>query len=243
VGNVVAEIREVLNRHPFYGSVLLEDDSFLFRKTEEIREFAALYAENVHLPFGIEMNPSEVSEEKLRLLQESGLSLVHVGIQSGDAEIRRKYYNRNTSDKAICQTNKILSKLGILHKYDIIVDTPFVGDTQASLRMLRKFKPYFSVNLYSLRVYPGLALEQVMRKAGFDGWLKANDNKVSYNEILSEDPYSFVLKLYRTFPPTRWSRFLARICGSPLLFHLLRRLLASWTCRQLLTRMFGMKPR
>ena len=236
VENVIREIAEVKQRHAFFSSVMLEDDSFLFRSLDDIRAFCECYDREIALPFGIEMNPNEVSEQKIAMLKDAGLNLVHVGIQSGDQDIRRRYYNRSTPDSSIYETNRVLTKYDILHKYDIIIDTPFDGDATASLRMLRKFRAPFSVNLYSLRVYPGLALERVIREAGFVEWLAANDNKVSYNDILSDDPVSFALGFYKTFPPTRRSLATARVFGSRPMIALMSRALSSWTARHLISK-------
>jgi hypothetical protein len=210
VDSVIRELEEVLERFPFFRMVMLEDDSFLVRDVDDIQRFARLYRDRVGLTFGIEMNPNEVSYEKLAALKEAGLGMVHVGIQSGDEQIRKSYYNRYGSDERIFETNRVLSQLRILHKYDIIVDTPFPGDAEASVAMLRRFRGLFSVNLYSLRVYPGLAIERIMRDAGFSDWLAANDTSVSYESIASSEPYAMALKRYVPFPPTRVSVFVAK---------------------------------
>ncbi len=215
LSNVIRELRAVKERFPFITSVLFEDDSFLFRSTPELVEFAEAYRRDIALPFGIEMHPNEASFDKLAVLKTAGLALVHTGIQSGDERIRRELYRRNTPESKILACNKVLTRLSILHKYDIIVDMPFPGDACASLRLLRRFRPMFSLNLYSIRLYPGLDLRALLLERGHETWVNQNDRAMSYSQILSDEPCVFVLKLYEAFPPKTIPFFLVhRIINS-----------------------------
>jgi radical SAM superfamily enzyme YgiQ (UPF0313 family) len=194
--------------------VLFEDDSFLFRGVEEIRKFAMEYKREIGLPFGIELNPNETSKEKLSILKDAGLGLIHIGIQSGDEKIRKELYHRNTSDNAIIKCNKILTGLNILHKYDIMVDGPF-NDSRPSLDLLRKLKPYFSINLYSIKLYPGLELEEIFRNLGYEQWLTQNETARSFYEVLSQDSSTLVLRCYERFPPNKiWFLFIHYLANS-----------------------------
>lgn len=219
VSNVVRELEEVKRKFDYIQFILFEDDSFITRPISEIEQFCNEYSAKVNLPFGIEMNPNEVSEDKLVMLKKAGLSLVHVGIQSGDDNIRRKYYHRITSEAKILESNRVLTKLDITHKYDIIVDTPFEGDSRSSLMLLRKFNPLFSINMYSLKLYPGLALDEIIRKGEFHKWLKEHEVEKSFYEIISDDPHVLALSMYKFFPATRLSFAISKMFNTdPALF-------------------------
>lgn len=221
IENVVAEVESIKTRLPFISSILFEDDSFLFRKLAEIEEFSVKYLKRVNLPFGIEMNPNECFEDKIRLLKNAGLALVHIGIQSADEQIRVKFYNRHTPAKNIIEANRILTSLNILHKYDIIIDTPFPGDAESSLRLIKQFKPLFSLNLYSLKLYPGIALESIMKESGYEEWVTSNEIAKSYCTLVSDDPYTFALKQYQKFPPSHLSFMIARLFSTEIALKLL----------------------
>lgn len=219
ISHVVREVEEIKRQFDYIQFILFEDDSFITRPISEIEQFCKEYTDKVNLPFGIEMNPNEVSEDKLILLKEAGLSMVHVGIQSGDDNVRRKYYHRITSEAKIFESNRVLTKLDITHKYDIIIDTPFDGDARASLMLIRRLKPLFSINLYSLRLYPGLALEEIIRKGEFHEWLKQHEVQKSYYDIFSDDPHALALSMYKFFPATRMSFAISKMFSSdPALF-------------------------
>lgn len=226
LASVIREIRDIKERFPFIQSVLFEDDSFLFRTKQELIEFAQAYRNDIALPFGIEMHPNEASVEKLTMLKAAGLALVHTGIQSGDERIRRELYRRDTPDSNILACNRALTRLSILHKYDIIVDMPFAGDSCASLRLLRRLHPMFSVNLYSIRLYPGLDLRDLLLERGHGFWVDQNDLAKSYSQVMSDDPCVFVLKLYEAFPPKRIPFLLVHwVINNPLALLALRSVL------------------
>ncbi|MEW6234463.1 MAG: radical SAM protein [Candidatus Omnitrophota bacterium] len=201
IPHIMNELRQIKQRFPFLQSILFEDDSFLFRSVKDICEFADSYGKDIGLPFGIEMHPNETSAEKLTALKAAGLTLIHTGIQSGDERVRREIYHRKTTDDAIIKCNKLLTGLSITHKYDIIVDMPFEGDAWASLRLLKRLRPKFSINLYSMRLYPGLELRSILHSRGHDAWIQRNDLAKSYLSLSSDDPYIIVLRMYEAFPP------------------------------------------
>lgn len=203
IENIINEVKSAKKRLPFISSILFDDSSFLHRSVEEIRDFSDIYKKEVDLPFGIEMNPVEASNEKIRLLKGAGLTLVHLGIQSGNEYIRKTIYKRNTPEEAILKANKILTDHKILHKCDLIIDTPFDNDSEASLRLIKKFKPYFSTNVYSLMVYPGAEIKSIIEELGYKEWISKIDRDRSYLEIVTDDAYALVLKLYQIFPPNK----------------------------------------
>jgi len=147
------------------------------------------------------MHPNETSAEKLTALKTAGLTLIHTYIQSGDESIRKEVYHRKTTDDAIIKCNILLTGLSITHKYDIIVDMPFEGDAWASLRLLKRLRPKFSINLYSMRLYPGLELRSILHSRGHDAWIQRNDLAKSYLNLSADDPCIIVLRMYEAFPP------------------------------------------
>ncbi len=110
--NVMAEIDEALSRDPGLEQVRFEDD-ILTLDRRWFRRFAALYTDRVRLPFICNARVDLLDEEMVSLLAGAGCSAVAMGIESGNAWLRRNVLKRNMTDEKICRAFDLCRRYGI----------------------------------------------------------------------------------------------------------------------------------
>ena len=137
--------------------IAFSDDLFLTDK-EWIEKFANLYGDSVAIPFGCSSRPEMIlsSVGSLRNLKSVGLTDVWIGIESGNARIRKEILNRKMSNEVIVKAFQRIRNLGLKSKTYNIVGIPTEG--------LREVWDTFKINLiirpdktsyYTLMPYPG----------------------------------------------------------------------------------------
>jgi radical SAM superfamily enzyme YgiQ (UPF0313 family) len=169
--HIVSEIESIKNRFPFIKQVLITDDTFFIRNTEEIKKFCEHYQQKVNLPFRCYGSPTTLDEEKLCLMVDTGLFRISMGIQSYCEQTLVNVYKRRTPQDVIVEKVKIIDKFRdqICHPiYHFIVDNPY--ETKESRKETLKFAlslPYGSrVMLFPLVLYPGTELHDRAKKDG-----------------------------------------------------------------------------
>ncbi|TRZ53937.1 MAG: radical SAM protein [Dehalococcoidia bacterium] len=127
------------------------DDDFMLRSLEDIKHFHALYKERVDLPFWVQVEANNVTDEKVYYLKDAGCIAASIGIESGNDFIIQKVYNRPTSREATISAFKIMHKYGIRTSGNIIVGVPHEGRKEIfdSIDLVRKSQPRaLNVNVY-----------------------------------------------------------------------------------------------
>jgi radical SAM superfamily enzyme YgiQ (UPF0313 family) len=89
-----------------FGSFYIADDNFFSFSVEEIDNFSREYKQRIKVPFSIVgINPnnfrSQTAERKLRLLLESGLTSVRVGVQSGSNKTLKAFKRGYKSEEVV----------------------------------------------------------------------------------------------------------------------------------------------
>lgn len=210
---VIREVQSVRRKHPHISSVSFHDDDFLGLETNQIEEFAESWKRAVGIPFAVlGLSPSNIDEDKLKLLLGAGMNRTRMGIQSGSRGILR-FYRRSSSIEAIKKAANILNNLcrnQLPPSYDIIVDNPVETrqDVIDTLELLYELPRPFAINLYSLRVVPNTELEQIFDELG----VQAKKIGAYYGQI--DNTFSNLLIYLLTFyRPPRWlfERLLRRV--------------------------------
>jgi radical SAM superfamily enzyme YgiQ (UPF0313 family) len=110
--NVIEEIAEAIARNPGLEQVRFEDDILVLDR-RWFRQFAALYRDHVRLPFICNARVDLLDEEMVSLLAAAGCSAVAMGIESGNAWLRRNVLNRNMADDKIRRAFELCREYGI----------------------------------------------------------------------------------------------------------------------------------
>lgn len=208
VSHVMDELEWVKKEFPFIESIFLFDDTFLIRTTDEIAEFARAYKERIGLPFHIQASPTTLTEERMEVLIEAGLSFVEMGIQS-TSTTGKKLYNRGISNERLLNAASILSKYnGKIYPacYHVILDNPWETreDELDTLELVLKLPRPFWLKRASLVCFPGTPL---FTKAKEDGIIKDEEDlrRHVYNKHLHQPSGCYVNFLF----------YLAGFCNFP----------------------------
>ncbi len=171
VGNLVFEIRSVLERypdvHPFFN-----DDSFLSAPADWLREFAECYRLEVSRPFGCGIRADEVSEQNARLLAQAGCHYCWLGVECGDEEFANRVMRRHLTNEQIRRAAGLLRSCGIRCATQNINALPSERPLEMDEKTLQlniKCKPDFAM-AHVYYPYPGTEMAVYAAEKGlFDG--------------------------------------------------------------------------
>lgn len=112
VGRIIAELKFLKDR---YGLQFIKfhDEDFLMRPLESLRALSRNYRQEVGLPFVIETNPKSVTEEKVELLKYMNCASASLGIETGDATLRKTLLKRVDTETDIVRAYSLLKSAGI----------------------------------------------------------------------------------------------------------------------------------
>jgi radical SAM superfamily enzyme YgiQ (UPF0313 family) len=167
VKNLVGEIEQVIRKYPT-DFVRFGDDTFVIQYDEWVEEFCEQYKKRVGIPFYFLIHPNLIAEDLIKALKGAGCHSVMMGIESGDAELRRKVLERYVSDE------RMLNAFKIFHKYDIkvfsnaILGLPASGlqEDLKSLKFTLDCRPTYA-GFTVFTPFPGTELYRYSREHGF----------------------------------------------------------------------------
>ncbi|MCX8064561.1 MAG: B12-binding domain-containing radical SAM protein [Candidatus Hydrogenedentes bacterium] len=208
VKHVIEEIELGLREGPKTYYIDIADDCFFSSDLDYIKEFCYEYKKRFNIPFIAKTTPHEVSEEKMDLLTDAGLTWINMGLQSGSDYTCLKIYKRATTAENFLKAAEIISKYPIGVYYDIIVDNPYerLEDKLKTAETLAQVPHKFIPLIASLRFYPGTELR---RKAIEDKIIDADC--IEFGDIFAWEKNA-INKLIRCacFIPTSWTFFLTK---------------------------------
>jgi len=170
VDNVIEEIKRVKKNLLFVECIFFNDDHFLGLSVEYLKEFSEKYKKYIGLPMIIVgVHPSAVDEKKMDYITKAGdIKFLAMGIQAASERIK-KIFKRNypNSDviKAASIINKFKDKIGIIC-FEVILDNPWETekDIIETLMLLSRLPAPYSMNIFSLTLYPGTELYELAKK-------------------------------------------------------------------------------
>ncbi len=136
------------------------DDSLMLFKVDYLKELAkGLIPLNIN--FGCSIRPETVTEQKLKLLKEMGMVAASLGIESGNARLRRDVLRRNMTD------NQIIKAIESLKNYNIRTSTfnmiGLPGETRENVFetiKLNKMLGITATNVYIIYPYPNTQINK-----------------------------------------------------------------------------------
>jgi radical SAM superfamily enzyme YgiQ (UPF0313 family) len=174
--DVVAELRHMKDRFPFFRSFFFSDDDFFLRSKKALAEFSVLAREQIpdmlfDAWWGSTATPASLSKDKLDLMFEIGFRVVAVGVQTGSEDFNRRIYDRDFPNKLF------IEKMWMIDKYyrrkmvvtlDFIVDCPYETeqDTLETVRLIEKLPNWVSLAVFTFVFYPGSPLYKRALEAG-----------------------------------------------------------------------------
>ena len=180
------------------------DDDFMLRSIEDIKVFHSLYKEKVDLPFWIQAEANNVTEEKVRHLKDAGLIAIAMGIETGNEYIRKKVFNRNTTKEESIRAFKIMHKYDIRTSGNVIIGVPHEGRKEIfdTIELVRKCKPKsLGINVYV--PYYGTKLREYCIEKGYINKDYIHDGRSPPLKLVLDMPQitkSEIDGFVRTFP-------------------------------------------
>jgi anaerobic magnesium-protoporphyrin IX monomethyl ester cyclase len=214
-GKVIAELKAIKKRFPFFHNVAVIDDAFMAAGDSEIEEFALIYKKEIGMPFRCITTPISISERKMSALVDAGLYGVEMGIQTGSERLNKEVYKRFVPNEHVFKAAKILNKYPhIVPRYDIIMDCPWENedDIVKTINVVSQLPKPNSLTLFSLTFYPGSELakraleEGKIKDFSKDVYLKPYSKQQTYENLSYLD---FILVL-GSYLPNRLLAALAR---------------------------------
>jgi len=182
VENVIEELVLAKNKFSHLTRINFWDDSFIARRREDFILFQKLYKEKINLPFFALIEPMAFDFEKVKLLRDSGLAALQLGVQTGSERINRDVYNRRVSNQRVIEIARQIRELGIEVIYDVIFNNPYEEprDVAESVNLFLQFPWPVSLQGFNLIFYPGT---QITERALQDGYIATKDETESYSTI------------------------------------------------------------
>ncbi len=167
VDYVIEELSRLKNKFKSIQVFDIRDETFLVRPLPWIKDFAERYKKEVGIRFKCLAEPASmsaegISEEKIRLLVNAGLTDIIIGIQSGSDNINFNVYKRFITSSQVIKcaevVNKFKDKLTVM--YDIMASNPYEEkeDVLASIDLIKKLPKPFYLSVNNLIFFEGTPL-------------------------------------------------------------------------------------
>ncbi len=197
-------VEEMAEKKDQYGLsyVYLVAESFLTTTAGRIKTFGRLYQEKVGLPFWVEARPESITLDKIEVLTEIGCEGISIGVESGNADLRKSLLGRNVTDKTIIRAFELLQETGIRVSANNIIGFPtetrdMIFDT---IRLDRRLQPN-GVMVSYFSPYKGATLRNVCQEKGYIGDEDiAMDYRLGPTMDMPQLREKELIGLHRTFP-------------------------------------------
>lgn len=185
VNKIIKDLKENLSTLTKIKNIFFDDDTFLIRNTKELEEFAKQYKIHIKLPFTIFVSPGTVTQKKLEILIDAGMSCFEMGIESGSDRINKEIFKRPVISRKVLETlsfinTKYKNKFTSPPVYDIIVRNPYDKDEDIlnSLRLFTQLPKPYLLTVCSLTFFPKT---EIYKMAYNEGLIKKTEKEIIYD--------------------------------------------------------------
>lgn len=193
--NVMEELEQAKRVYKNMNKVSFYDDSFLTRSIEDFRKFEHLYTEKINLPFFALIEPMAFNYDRVKILKNSGLVKLQIGIQTGSERVNKTIYKRDISNDKVIEMAHALKKLDLEILYDVIFNNPYEtqDDMKETIAFLLQLPRPFRLQGYNLIFYPGT---EITANALADGYIQKNQQEsVATIESENDSPIASTAKV------------------------------------------------
>lgn len=166
IANVIAEFKQNLAKYdPQFVSV--HDDNFT-TDPHWVEEFCEAYRKEVNLPWYCFGYPTTLKPRLLKAMKAANCATIFMGVDSGDADIRRNFMERPMTDELIYGAAQRVKDAGIGLQISCIYGTVGETDTQMlkTLEMVDKIRPTQN-SAYVFYPFPKTKLYDMAVKMGY----------------------------------------------------------------------------
>jgi radical SAM superfamily enzyme YgiQ (UPF0313 family) len=153
--NIIKELKWAKERFPDIRLIKFWDDLFL--ACPKLTEFIELYEKEIGIKFDCMSTPVYITEEKILMLKKAGMQSIHIGIQSGSENVNKNVYCRHVPNNLLLEKARLLNRLGIDARYDIIFNNPYETreELMECIDFLSQMPKPFKLQGFSLVFFPG----------------------------------------------------------------------------------------
>jgi len=166
IPNVIAEFKQNLARYDV-KFVSIHDDNFT-TNPHWVEEFCEAYRKEVNLPWYCFGYPTTIKPKLLQAMKAANCATIFMGVDSGDADIRRHLMERPMSDELILRSAQLIKDHGIGIQASCIYGNP--GETPEqmykTLEMIDRIKPTQS-SAYIFYPFPRTKMYDAAVKLGY----------------------------------------------------------------------------
>lgn len=141
IPNVIAEFKQNLAKYDV-KFVSIHDDNFT-TNPHWVEEFCEAYRKEVNLPWYCFGYPTTIKPKLIKAMKAANCATIFMGVDAGDADVRRFYMERPMSDELIFRSAELIKSAGIGLQVSCIYGSP--GETPEqmfkTLSMVDKIKP------------------------------------------------------------------------------------------------------
>ncbi|MFA5147138.1 MAG: radical SAM protein [Candidatus Omnitrophota bacterium] len=158
VSSVIEETKEMKNRYRV-DFVRIQDDVFVYKADEWLKEFSERWASEIRLPFYCLLRAELVTDEMASYLKKAGCFSVCMSIEAADDDVRLRMMRRNATKPQLEEAFRIFKRHGINVYANTMLALPFttLDHDIASLDFAIKVKPEMP-NFSIFMPYPGTDL-------------------------------------------------------------------------------------
>jgi len=200
IEHVISELQYVKEQFGFVKSFKIQDDSFLINRSDDwLKSFCSQYRKKVGLNLMANLSPGQISEKRIELLREAGLTYVQMGLEGSD-RVNREVFRRAIRKDVFLKASSTLNKYGIAAHYDVIMDNPYADDDDIleMIDTLLKVRGVFSLRVFSLTFYHNTEL---YHRAVADRLIKSNSDPYQVGAYYMVEP-TYLNKLMLSVPCT-----------------------------------------
>ncbi len=224
VDNVMREIGEIISRDREGKLKYIRfDDDILTLDKDWLKELTERYRREVDLPFICNSRANLMDEETARMLASAGCSVVCMGIESGDARIRKEVLNRPMPESKILEAFALCRSYGMKTVSTNMTALPGEGieELLATIKVNARARPN-CMQVSTFHPYPHTLLYERCEEAGllsdrhvdtiFDGRSALNDPVFHSPEFLQAQGSFYPLaELYSRIYEMSWGKPLESI--------------------------------
>ena len=204
VSNVIAELKENLGRYDV-KTVSVHDDNFT-TNVLWVEEFCEVYKEEIGLPWFCFGYPTTLKPRLLRAMRDANCGTLFMGIDSGDAEVRKTLMERPMTDDLITSKAAMILE----HDIDIFASTVYGSPGETDVQMFKTLNMARSVfpTQCSGNVFyplPKTKLYDVAVEMGYltpEGEEKVRQGQSSFHGVsILEHPHKDLAEVLATMTP------------------------------------------
>ncbi|WP_321491621.1 B12-binding domain-containing radical SAM protein [uncultured Desulfobacter sp.] len=178
--NVIKEIAELRSNYSF-DSLNFYDEIFGI-DLNWLTKFCGMYKSEFGLPFGIFVRAEAMDRDRLHLMRDAGLTLIYIGVESGNDDIRRNVMRRKVSKDRIIKTCRDAQAEGIQVWTLNMIGVP--GETPDTIKETMELNRIIDPSYASVAIYQPLPGTELFNMCVENNYIKKAAMKSLYSDTV-----------------------------------------------------------